>query len=259
MGYKLKNKNILLIGCTGVLGSEFLNYLYQSGANLILADIDKRKFKSIKKEFPQTSLIKCDVTKEEDIKRLKKFISKKMKFLDSIVYNAGLTSRLGRNRKDKFPNFEKYSLKSWKLSIDINLTGAFLISKYLINFLKNKKGSMIFISSIYGILAPDQRIYKSQNFKTLAGYSSSKAGLIGLSKWLATNFAKYKIRVNTIVPGGIQAGQNKRFIKNYSNRVPIGRMAKKHEINGILAYLISEDSTYVTGQEFIVDGGLSAW
>ena len=117
----------------------------------------------------------------------------------------------------------------------------------------------LFISSIYGIVGPDNRIYSSQNFKTLSSYSASKAGLIGLSKWLATTYAEKNIRVNTIVPGGIQANQNKLFVKNYSKRVPMKRMGNTNELNGILTYLISEKSSYVTGQEFIIDGGLTSW
>ena len=158
-----------------------------------------------------------------------------------------------------FPNFENYSLKSWNNSINTNLTGAFLAAKNTISFMKKRGGSLIFISSIYGIIGPDSRIYSSQKFRTLSGYSASKAGLIGLSKWLATNYAQNKIRVNTIIPGGIKDKQNKLFVKKYSERVPMKRMGKSFEVNGNLAYLIGEKSSYVTGQEFIIDGGLTSW
>ena len=259
MDSKIKDKTIILFGCTGILGSEFLEFLYSRGAKLILADLKSQKFKQYEKKYPAANFYKCDVTKEKDIKKLKSKILKTNKNIDAIIYNVGYTSRFSSLKNKAFPDYINYSLRDWHLSIDTNLTGAFLVSKYLINFLAKKKGSLIFISSIYGLMAPDKRIYKSQKFKTMAGYSASKAGLQGLSKWLATNFADKKIRVNTIIPGGIKANQNKKFIKNYSSRVPLKRMGKREDINGILEYLVSDNSSYVTGQEFVVDGGLSTW
>ena len=259
MDYQIKNKKILLVGCAGVLGSEFTDHLYKNGGILILVDLNSKKFESYKKHYTNAIFIKCDVTKEQDIIGLKNKIKKKFKKLDSVIYNVGLTSSMSKKSKLTFPNFEKHTLKSWNQAINISLTGAFLIAKNTISFLKNNKGSLIFVSSIYGLLGPDDRIYSGQKFKTLSSYSASKAGLIGLSKWLATTYASSKIRVNTIVPGGIESKQNKIFIKKYSNRVPMKRMGKVNELNGILSYLIGDKSSYVTGQEFIVDGGLTTW
>ena len=259
MDYQIKNKIILLVGCTGILGSEFTEHLYENGAILILADLKSKKFTSFKKKYFKALFVSCDVTKENNVINLKNKIKKKFRKIDSIIFNVGLTSRMSQTKKISFPNFEKYSLKSWNDTITTNLTGAFLLTKHTIGFLKKNKGSLIFVSSIYGLVGPDSRIYSSQKFKTLSSYSASKAGLLGLSKWLATNFAQENIRVNTIIPGGIRAEQNKLFIKKYSERVPMKRMGKKNEINGILTYLISEKSSYVTGQEFIIDGGLTAW
>ena len=259
MDNQVKDKIILLVGCTGILGSEFTKYLYKNGGILILADLNFKKFSSFKKLYPKAFFINCDVTKENNLIKLKNIIRKNFRKLDSIIFNVGLTSRMSLANRIPFSNFENYSLKSWNQTISTNLTGAFLLAKYTISFLKKSKGSLIFVSSIYGLVGPDNRIYSSQKFKTLSSYSASKAGLLGLSKWLATNYAQYKIRVNTIVPGGIKAEQNKLFIRKYSDRVPMKRMGNRNEINGILAYLISEKSSYVTGQEFVIDGGLTAW
>ena len=259
MDYQIKNKKILLVGCTGVLGSAFTEFLYENDAILILADLKTKKFLSFKKRYPKGYFLNCDVTKEKNILNLKHKIKKKFGDLDSIIFNVGLTSKMSKLKGNSFPTFENYSLKSWNESLNTNLTGAFLVAKNTINFLKKRKGSFIFISSIYGIVGPDNRIYSSQNFKTLSSYSASKAGLIGLSKWLATTYAEKNIRVNTIVPGGIKANQNKLFVRNYSKRVPMKRMGNTNELNGILTYLISEKSSYVTGQEFIIDGGLTSW
>lgn len=259
MDKQLKDKKILLLGCSGILGAEFTDFLYKNGAHLILADLRSKKFNNLKKNYPKSYCVHCDVTKENDIKKLKLTIKKNFNYLDSIIYNVGLTSNFSKQKKISFPEFQKYSLKDWNLAINTNLTGAFLVAKHNISFLQKKSGSLLFVASVYGKFAPDFRIYKSQKFKTLSSYSASKAGLIGLAKWLAVYYANKKIRVNTIVPGGIFSKQNKSFVKKYSNRVPMNRMGNKNELNGILSYLISNNSSYITGQEFVIDGGLSAW
>jgi NAD(P)-dependent dehydrogenase (short-subunit alcohol dehydrogenase family) len=148
----------------------------------------------------------------------------------------------------------------------VNIDGMFLvaqaISKHMIN--NEIEGSIIQTSSIYGLVGPDERIYEGSNYlggpiNTPAVYSTSKAAVIGLTRHLSTTLAKYKIRVNTIVPGGIESGQNENFQFNYSKRIPLNRMAKRHEMVGALIYLASEASSYMTGQNLIIDGGLTAW
>ena len=129
---------------------------------------------------------------------------------------------------------------------------------------QNIGGSIIQTSSIYGIMGPDHRIYKNSLLNdNLMGvpavYSFTKSGVIGLTKYLATYWADNKIRVNTITPGGVEDEQNETFKKQYSNRIPLGRMALREEIVGALIYLASDASSYVTGQNIIVDGGLEAW
>ena len=118
--------------------------------------------------------------------------------------------------------------------------------------------SMIFVSSTYGLVAPDHDLYKGENFKSIPAYSATKAGIIDY-KWLSTWLAKKKIRVNVVVPGGVKNKQSKKFIKNYSKKTPLGRMANKDEIFGIIHYLSSDSSNYTTGQTFVVDGGFTTW
>ena len=125
-------------------------------------------------------------------------------------------------------------------------------------------GSIIQTSSIYGVMAPDQRIYKGSIFldreiNTPAIYSASKAGVIGLTKYLATYWASAGVRVNTLTPGGVFSGQNKTFVEKYSERVPMNRMADKSELVGAVVFLSSDASSYITGQNLIVDGGLNCW
>ena len=109
------------------------------------------------------------------------------------------------------------------------------------------------------MVGPDHRIYEDERFKSFPGYSASKAGVIGLTRWLATWWAKDNLRVNCVSQGGVYNGQDPRFVDEYSRRTPVGRMADRHELSGIMFYLLSDASSYCTGQNFIVDGGFTAW
>lgn len=129
---------------------------------------------------------------------------------------------------------------------------------------KGTKGSIIQTASIYGIVSPDKRIYKKsfylgQEISSPAVYTASKAAIIGLTKYLAAYWGDKGIRVNSITPGGVDSGQNDIFKQNYSNRVPLERMAQADEMIGALIYLASDASSYVTGQNIIIDGGLTTW
>ena len=108
---------------------------------------------------------------------------------------------------------------------------------------------MIFVSSTYGVVAPDHRLYIGENFKSIPAYSATKAGIIGLSKWLSTWLAPKKIRVNVVVPGGVKNKQSKKFIKNYSNKTPLGRMANRNEIFGIIEFKMLLFSCFISGNE----------
>ena len=161
---------------------------------------------------------------------------------------------------EAFAEFEDYPLDVWQKTLDVNLTGTFLVAREVGRLMKSegKGGCMINISSIYGVVGPDHRIYDGQPFKSFPGYSASKSGVIGLTKWLATWWGE-TIRVNCVTPGGVFNGHNDQFVKAYSDRVPMGRMAKREELVGIILYLLSDSSSYVTGQNFIIDGGLTTW
>jgi NAD(P)-dependent dehydrogenase (short-subunit alcohol dehydrogenase family) len=165
-----------------------------------------------------------------------------------------------------FSPFENYSLHEWRKVMSVNIDGMFLMAQSVGNQMikQGQGGSIIQTASIYGVAAPDQRIYEGSSFlgreiNTPAVYSASKAAVIGLTKYLATYWAEKGIRVNTLSPGGTESGQNKEFNNRYSARVPLGRMANANEMVGALIYLASDASSYVTGQNLIVDGGLNSW
>ena len=254
----LKNKKIFLFGCTGVLGEAFVNYLIGCGCKLILADKNKKKMNIICKKNNLKGYV-IDASNEKSIVQGIKVATKNIKKLDCAIYNVAITSEyLKKNKISK--DFTKYNIINWNRTINVNLTGSFIFAREMGKlFVKQKYGNLINISSIYGNLSPNHEIYKNEKFYSYPDYAASKSGIIGLSKWLSTLWASKNIRVNCISPGGIFNKHSKSFFKSYSDKVPMKRMGNREDINGILHYLISDKSSYCTGQNFLIDGGLSAW
>ena len=159
--------------------------------------------------------------------------------------------------------FEEYNFDTWKDILEGNLSSMFLTTKAVGKIMKKQNfGNIIQTASIYGVIPPDKNIYKNSFYNGFeisspASYSVSKNGVIGLTKYLASHWGEYNIRVNSISPGGIFSGQNQEFVKNYSSRVPLGRMAKEEDIIGTAVFLCSDASSYITGQNIIIDGGFT--
>ncbi|EIJ80536.1 short chain dehydrogenase [Bacillus methanolicus PB1] len=266
--FDLTGKTAIVTGGAGILGRHFCSGLADAGANVAVVDVNIDEAKKVAHHINSNYkghavAIHCDVTDEKSIKTMVSEVLNKFGEINILHNNAAGKS----NNLDKFfANFEDYDLNQWKEIMDTNITSMFLIAKEVGKVMKKqgKGGSIIQTSSVYGILAPDQRIYEGsfylgRKINTPAIYAASKAGVVGFTKYLATYWAKDGIRVNTITPGGVESGQNDIFRQNYSNRVPLGRMAYPEEIVGALIFLASDASSYVTGQNIVVDGGLSAW
>jgi NAD(P)-dependent dehydrogenase (short-subunit alcohol dehydrogenase family) len=207
--------------------------------------------------------VACDVSDPASVGAMVGSIKTAFGHIDVLHNNAAAKSD---DLAAFFAPFEDYSLEQWRKIMAVNLDGAFLVAQSIGREMveQGAGGSIIQTASIYGAVAPDQRIYEGSEYmrrsiNTPAVYSASKAGIIGLTRYLATYWASYNIRVNTLTPGGIESGQNETFVQRYSGRVPMNRMAKVTELVGALLYLASDASSYVTGQNLIVDGGLTAW
>ncbi len=154
-------------------------------------------------------------------------------------------------------DFDKQSVETWKRAVEVNLTAPFHLCQAFTPLLKKSKvGSIINIASIYGANAPDYSLYEGTDMGNPAGYSASKGGLIQLTRWLSTTIAP-DVRVNSISPGGVWRNQSRRFVDRYEFKTPLGRMATEEDFKGIVAYLSSDLSSYVTGQNIVVDGGWS--
>jgi len=245
----LKNKTVIVTGGLGFLGSQISSSFYSIGAKVIILDKSSSKLKVNKKY----EIYKCDITSEKQIYKVVKKILKKNKSIDILINNASSN----HNIKNSISDFENFNINIWNNDLNVGLTGSFLCTK-IIGTIMSKQingGNILNISSDLAIIAPDQRLYSHTNFKKPVSYSVVKSGLIGLTKYTAAYWAKNKIRCNAFAPGGIYNNQDKLFLKKIKQLIPLKRMAKKNEYNGLILFLCSELSSYMTGSIVVADGG----
>lgn len=278
------DKTVIITGGAGLLGRVYAVALLQTGAKVILFDkkIDKKKLlDKIKTEsnIEQNKLnnlrvIKCDITNPKKVAEVFKKLDKLLHNLKILINNASLVKQVGDdNLLDDYKPFLKMKSQDWEEYFSVDLTGTLLVTQKTIPYMqKNGGGTIINISSTYGLLSPDQRLYKYFNKKLSTkekkqgikiekpiGYSISKSGTLNLTRFLATKFAENNIRVNTMTLGGVYDNNPTEFVKSYAERTPLGRMANKTEYAGPLLFLASDMSSYMTGSNLIVDGGWTAW
>jgi len=264
--FNLKGKNVLVFGGAGLLGQEFTKSLVDHNANVISCDIVSLE---IDKTIEDVEYYTFDASDEKTLLEFRDSIIEKYKHIDVIINSV--TSKY----YDFYLPFGETSTKGWEVGLRGNLTLPYMISKAFINhFCDKKAGSIINISSIYGMVGNDQSMYEGSNLHEIyvkdspdlkqiysnGVYNASKAGLINFTRYLAAYYGKYNVRVNVISPGGIlYPEENKVFLKKYSDRTPMGRKANKDEINGAVIFLASDASSYVTGHNLVVDGGFTIW
>lgn len=263
--FSLEKRVVVVTGCTGVLGTAYCRAIAQRGARLVMADLAERdpaaKAAALAEETGSQALgIACDVGSEPDVISLFETSMKHFGQVDAVLNNAAATGEHLMKVGEVFAPFESYPLAVWDQVLRTNLTGVFLVAREGGKaMLVSGGGSLINVSSIYGVVGPDHSIYKDMPFSSFPAYSAGKAGVHGLTLWLATYWGHKGIRVNTLVPGGVFNGHNEEFVRRYSERTPMGYMANSDDMVGMVVYLTSDASRYCTGQQFIVDGGLTAW
>lgn len=246
MKNKLENKIIVVTGGNGLLGSAIIKKLKDHGAFVINLDISHKTNEIL-------SNIECDITNKESIDHSLAIILNKYNKIDGLVNNAYPRTRDWGNK------FEDIKLDSWKKNIDWQLNSYFYISQQVaIQMTKQKSGSVINIASIYGVNGPDFTVYEGTSMTMPAGYAAIKGGLVNLTRYMASYFGPYQIRVNSVSPGGIFDNQNSVFVKNYEKKVPLQRMGVPEDIAPSISFLLSDDSKYITGQNLIIDGGWTA-
>ncbi|MFW9905684.1 MAG: SDR family oxidoreductase [Candidatus Thorarchaeota archaeon] len=272
--FSLREKVVIITGGMGLLGKTYAEAIALANGYPVIADIKlngvEEFLKTLEHETGREGFAcEVDITSEKSIQNLVEQTLEKFGRINGLINNAALTvAKGGTEFKNYFSNFENYPLKLWQLALDTNLTGMFLATREIGKKMKKNSdgGSIVNIASTYGVVSPDHRIYQDtksqygeQSINTPIGYATTKSAVLNFTRYLATYWAKYKIRVNTLTPGGVFAGHDKTFVDNYSSRVPLGRMAEEHEYQGAMIFLLSDASSYMTGANLIVDGGWTCW
>lgn len=266
--FNLSGKVAVVTGGAGFLGKHFCRGLTEAGASVVIVDVNDRAVSSIADEVnavhPGRALgVVADITQPVEVNQVIAKSVRQFSRIDILLNNA---AGKGTSLDQYFAPFEEYSLEQWREVMAINIDAMFLMAQAVGKQMLSQAegGSIIQTSSAYGIMGPDNRIYEgswylNRQINTPAVYSTSKAAVVGLTKFLATYWAKNGIRVNALVPGGTESGQNTTFQEKYGARIPLGRMANAPEIVGAILYLASDAASYVTGHCLVVDGGLNAW
>lgn len=261
--FSVENRVVAITGGSGQLGRRFTSALAERGARVAILDLQPPK-DSASRGKDDVLFVEADVTRRDSLEAALSQISGKWEVPHALINNAALDSPPGSPAAENGP-FEDFPLESWTRALEVNLTGAFLACQVFGGAMAEAgRGSIINVSSIYGVISPDQRIYEYRRtggdaFFKPAAYSASKSGLLNLTRYLATYWAPRGVRVNTLTLGGVFNDQDPRFLKGYCARVPLGRMADEREYEGPVLFLCSEASSYMTGSNLVVDGGWTAW
>lgn len=258
----LKGRRALITGATGGIGQKITETIAELGGSLVLVDKPDADFQQLVEQLQSRwatdiNCIECDLEDESSRKELISKVQGQYDQLNILVNNAAFVGM--SDLEGWVTDFPQQRVDTWRRALEVNLTAVFELSQGFASQLQQGKGgSIINIASIYGVLAPDYALYKGTNMGNPAAYSASKAGVIQLTRWLATTLAPH-VRVNSISPGGIARNQPTVFVKRYMDRTPLRRMAIEDDLKGVIALLSTDASAYITAQNLIVDGGWSAW
>ncbi|MBU0750271.1 SDR family oxidoreductase [Patescibacteria group bacterium] len=241
---QLQGRVILVTGGAGFLASQFIPELEAEGAVVEVLDINGDR--------------PVDIVNAEEVRaRVAEILATHSK-IDGFVHAAAINPTPGSGTP-QFSPYEDFPIELWKAEFDVNLTSAQIVMQAISPHLKKSmRGSVVFISSDLGLIAPNNSIYEPGKFKDIA-YVSSKAGLLGLMRGWASYLGPYGVRVNALVPGGMENGHAKDFLEKNGKLNMLGRMARPGEYNAAITFLLSESSTYMTGSSLVIDGGRTAW
>lgn len=267
--FSVKDKVVIVTGGLGQLGRQFSLALADRGAKVAIFDIqvdEQRVAKRFagRRHDENRIFVQADITQRRSIEDGVGLVTAKWGVPHALINNAALDAPPNAPAEENGP-FERYPERSWDTVFEVGVKGAFLCCQVIGGQMAEAgRGSIINIGSIYGLVAPDQRIYEYRctggtPFFKPAAYSASKSALLNLTRYLAVYWAANNVRVNTLTLGGVFNNQDTQFLANYAARVPLGRMAREDEYNGAITFLISDASSYMTGANLIVDGGWTAW
>ena len=243
---KVKDKIVIVTGGNGLIGRAITAHLKSNGANVIIAEI------GVETDLNQ-GIINCDVTDKKLVLEALEKIIEKFGRIDGLVNNAYPRTEDWGNK------FEEIDYTSWQKNVDMQLNSVFLLCQNVLKqMVKQKSGSIVNIASIYGVVGNDFTVYEGTSMGSAAAYSAIKGGMINFTRYLASYFGKDGIRANSVSPGGIFDNQNPIFVKNYEHKVPLKKMGKPEEIAPSVTFLLSDEASYITGHNLVVDGGWTA-
>lgn len=261
--FRLDDRVALITGASGLLGPEYARALADFGANVVLTDIDPSNAEKIAAEIEKekgVAALACagDVTSKTSWRGVLEAAVKRFGKVDILVNNAAFTNQ---SRTTGFStSAEDFPLEDWNAILGVNLTGTFLGCQVIgSHMLSRGQGSIINIGSLYGVVSPHHRVYDGTGIVQPPAYSVSKAGVIGLTRYLATLWAERGVRVNCITPGGVFNDHGEPFLSRFGKLNPLGRMERKEELRGAVVYLASDAASHCVGHNLVVDGGWTVW
>ena len=268
--FSLAGKVAVVTGAAGLIGRHHCAALRDAGATVVLVDLNGPALDDAAHALASGGgaaplAFRADITSEADLTALRDTIRAKYSRLDVLVNNGAINDKVEtRTVGVDATRFENFPLAEWRRVIDVNTTGVFLPSRILgADMAVAGRGSIINVASTYGMVGPDQSLYvKPDGTRTMfksPAYPTSKGAVLAFTRFLAAYWGEAGVRVNTLVPGGVEAGQEPWFLANYGKRTPLGRMAQPDDYRGALVFLASDASRYVTGSAVVVDGGFTAW
>jgi NAD(P)-dependent dehydrogenase (short-subunit alcohol dehydrogenase family) len=253
--FSLKNKVAFVNGGVGLIGTQVTMALADAGAKVIILDINKEKGEELQKKLKGKEVFYeyLDTTELDQLDQKIEKLQKKYKKIDIWVNTAFPRTADWGERIENIP------LDSWQQNVEMHLNSYSWISRKVCLLMKKQKGgSLINFGSIYGVVGANFNIYDGTKMTSAFAYSAIKGGIINLSRYLASYFGEYNVRVNTVCPGGIFDSQDKTFVKNYAKQTPLKRMGNPEEIASAVLFLASDAASYVTGATIMVDGGWTA-
>lgn len=253
----LDKKTIILIGCVGSIGKNLATYLSNlSEYKLILVDRESAALKDLSSDLG-LSFHSMDLLDRDNIyTSLKNIIDLNGGEIYGLIFNSAQTTEGLMKEYKNIPSYETFPLNIWDEGLQINLSSFYQVCQIIAPYMiKSHRGKIIAMASMYGVSAPTPELYKGQAFHVPAVYTASKAALIGLIKWLASFLGEHNININAVSPGGVFNNQDPEFVETLLSLIPLKRMATKDDINGIIRFLLSDESNYACGHNFVIDGG----
>lgn len=267
--FRLDGRVAVITGGAGMLGLRYAEAIAEAGGIPVLADLRPEAVEAGVTQLGGDAFgVPMDISKSDDVESMVRQVVDRFGRIDILINNAALTVKGGsETMQGYFAPFEEYPLELWQRALDVNLTGTFLVTQAIGRVMvAAQRGVVVNIAAVYGMVSPDHRIYEGivnqyggEPFNTPVSYSATKAAILNFTRYLATYWADKGIRVNSFSPGAVYDEHDETFVRQLTHRIPLARMAHKDEYKGVILFLVSDASSYMTGANVVVDGGWTSW